>query len=95
MGCDNKLINLLKNMYTDVYIQCAHLITPRVQLHKGVKQGCPISMTLFCFSGLRFSILGYADDLVVIANYGPDLLKMLTHIIKTAVLIEFSLTTSI
>lgn len=67
LGCDPKTIYLLKDMYKDAssYYICGDIKTSPVPIVKGVKQGCPLSMTLFCltidfiFRELNFMNLGF------------------------------------
>lgn len=52
MGCAPSTITLIKEMYYDVstVYNCCGVVTNKVKLFRGVKQGCPLSMTLFCLS---------------------------------------------
>ena len=52
MGCAPSTIALLKNLYSDVSTtyHCADIVTNKVKLFRGVKQGCPLSMSLFRLS---------------------------------------------
>ena len=51
-GLDRQGIDLFRNIYTDCYTQykCGSNLCSNIKYIKGVKQGCPISMTLFCIS---------------------------------------------
>ena len=51
-GLDKQGIDLFRNIYTDCYTQykCGSNLSSNIKIIKGVKQGCPISMTLFCIS---------------------------------------------
>ena len=51
-GLNPDTLDLIKQLYTDCHTQykCGSLITERIPLLKGVKQGCPLSMSLFCLS---------------------------------------------
>ena len=52
MGLHPDTIELFKDMYRDnksIY-QCGGVYSDQIELKQGVKQGCPLSMTLFCLS---------------------------------------------
>ena len=52
MGMHPDTIELFKDMYRDnksIY-QCGRTFSDEIDLKQGVKQGCPLSMTLFCLS---------------------------------------------
>ena len=50
MGLNYQTIDLFRVMYYNVRTQykCNGLLSDQIQVSKGVKQGCPLSMTLFC-----------------------------------------------
>ena len=83
MGLNVGTIDLFKDMYRDnksVY-QCGKIYSDEIELKQGVKQGCPLSMTLFCLS-IDFLVkemhrfpgaLKIHDYIVPILAYADDL----------------------
>ena len=52
MGLKTETINLINSLYRNVktFYKCSDLITPTVPINRGVLQGCPISMIIFCLT---------------------------------------------
>lgn len=112
MGCQTRLLKLLKNICSNVFIkyQICNLITKKIQLHKGVKQGCLVSMTLFSLviyllvksadsMPASRTISGrrsdiLADDLVVFARSGEDLAVRLLQLNNKASMVHLNFKSS-
>ena len=68
-------------MRTKPYYSCNRITTPPIPVHRGVRQGCPISMTLFCLAidwilrrfESRISNIRLGDIEIPILAYADDL----------------------
>ena len=81
MGLNHKTLNLCKNLYKNcsTFYKCNDNKSSNIALSKGVKQGCPISMSIFCLC-INFIL----DEIISKDLGGIDIAGTRVHILAYA-----------
>ena len=86
-GLHQETISLIKEMYTGCTTQykCQNIITGPINLLKGVKQGCALSMSLFCLCiNVILCAMNEADGSIVLADQKVNTLAYADDLVVAA-----------